>query len=243
MDSDDLMGPDKLQLLAGTLDQKGLGHLAVGLVKYFAQSALGEGYLKYAHWLNQLTSSSSNFDDIYKECSIPSPCWMVYREDLDQAGAFESDIYPEDYDLAFRFRKAGLKVAPVLQEVHYWRDHASRSSRTHEHYSDNRFTALKVKHFEEQDYDNSKSLILWGAGSKGKNIAAALLKIGLQFDWICNNPKKIGKEIYGTQLESLDLMGAQSNAQVIIAVSSPDDKNEIDSIIGAHEQYQYFRFC
>jgi len=168
---------------------------------------------------------------------------MVYKEDLDQAGAFESDIYPEDYDLAFRFRRAGLNVTPVLQEIHYWRDHATRSSRTHEHYSDNRFTALKVKHFKEQDYDSSKSLILWGAGSKGKNIAAALLEKDLPFDWICNNPKKIGKEIYGTLLESLDLMAAKSNAQVIIAVSSPNDIEAINSIIEANGQHQYFRFC
>ncbi len=243
MDSDDRMNSDKLKLLMGALDNKGRGHLAIGLVKYFAKSMLGEGYLKYAQWLNHLTRSSSNFSQIYKECSIPSPCWMVFREDLDRVGAFDTDIYPEDYDLAFRFRQAALKVAPVLEEIHYWRDHASRSSRTQEYYSDNRFTTLKVKHFKDQDYDSSKMLILWGAGSKGKKIAAALLESGIPFRWICNNPKKIGKEIYATSLEDLDVLSVQQTFQVIVAVSSPNEQAGINAIMQSNKQHQYFRFC
>ena len=58
-----------------------------------------------------MTKDAVNFRALYKECSIPSPCWMTHREDLKMVGGFDSDRYPEDYDLAFRFAKAKLKLA------------------------------------------------------------------------------------------------------------------------------------
>src|SRR5690606_10347489 len=103
MDSDDVMAPNKLQRMCQDLLTHGKGHLALGLVSYFCEGELGEGYQNYEKWLNTLTRSGTNYTDIYKECVIPSPCWMVHRDDLMACGSFESTTYPEDYDLAFRF--------------------------------------------------------------------------------------------------------------------------------------------
>jgi len=82
MDSDDIMFPNKLEVLSNNLIKNGRKHIAIGLVKYFSEAGIGDGYSKYETWINNLTFQGSNYSEIYKECVIPSPCWMVYREDL-----------------------------------------------------------------------------------------------------------------------------------------------------------------
>jgi hypothetical protein len=243
MDSDDIMEPNKLELLHNNLAEKGNEHIAVGLVNYFSNSELGNGYTKYADWLNNLTLSESNFDDIYKECSIPSPCWMVSKTDFDTCGGFNSEIYPEDYDLAFRFKKQGLKITAVKQVIHNWRDYDTRTSRTDSNYSDNRFSELKIKHFLDQDYNSELPLILWGAGNKGKQLAKLLLQNNIKFNWICNNSNKIGKDIYTVKMERLDLITQTPKAQVIVAISSVSNSDDVNNLISKNQQHHFFRFC
>ena len=177
------------------------GGIVVGLVKYFSVYGVGEGYQKYEAWLNRLTMLGDNFTDIYKECSIPSACWMTTREDFEQVGGV-GNRYPEDYDLAFRFYRRGLKLLPVPSVLHHWRDHAHRASRNDPNYSDNRFLDLKIDYFLEVDFTPPDKLGLIGAGAKGKMLAAMLRKKGVEFDWFTNNPKKIGVNIYGKILKS-----------------------------------------
>ena len=76
MDSDDIMHARKLEVLSNNLLQYGKKHVAVGLVKYFAENGVKAGYMRYENWLNILTKSGTNYNEIYKECVIPSPCWM-----------------------------------------------------------------------------------------------------------------------------------------------------------------------
>lgn len=243
MDADDIMKPDKLEGMLGALQQKGRGCIAVGLVEYFSESGVGNGYLQYAEWLNSLTLSASNFSDIYKECSIPSPCWMVHRADFDLCGGFDADVYPEDYDLAFRFRKMGFQIAPVKKVIHLWRDYPTRTSRTDEHYTDNRFLELKVHHFLEQDYDADLPLVIWGAGHRGKKIARLLEESGVAFEWFCDNPKKIGREIYGTYLQKLSGLFLKEKAQVMVSISSFHKSEIIQALILKNGQHGYFRFA
>ncbi|RMF25197.1 MAG: glycosyltransferase, partial [Bacteroidetes bacterium] len=140
MDADDLMLPAKLETLAGLLEATGPGHVATGGVSYFAEGKkLGAGYRQYAEWLNGLAAIGLHFREIYRECVIPSPCWMAQREDLVRIGAFTEDTYPEDYDLCFRMYHGGLKVVSVPEPLHQWRDHPRRTSRNSEVYRDNRF--------------------------------------------------------------------------------------------------------
>ena len=79
MDSDDVMASNKLEQMQQSLLTYGKGHLALGQVRYFSEEGVGNGYKRYETWLNGLTSNGTNFNEIYKECVIPSPCWMVYK--------------------------------------------------------------------------------------------------------------------------------------------------------------------
>ena len=147
MDSDDIMSPDKLKIMVNDLKTCGKGNVSIGLVKYFSEGQLGDGFKSYEKWLNQLSSTGTNFREIYKECVIPSPCWMVHRSDFESCGAFESFTYPEDYDLTFRMFEAKLKCIPTDSILHHWRDYPLRASRTDSNYADNTFMHLKLHYF------------------------------------------------------------------------------------------------
>lgn len=246
MDSDDIMADDKLERLATHLLQTGAGHLALGGVRYFSDRGISDGYARYERWLNELTAVGNNYSDLYKECVIPSPCWMLFREDLFRAGAFDEDRYPEDYDLAFRFYKAGLKCLPSTEILHNWRDYDERTSRNHEHYAQNYFLKIKLHYFLDLHYQDKRPLTLWGAGAKGKEIAQDLVSRNVPFHWLCDNPKKIGKEIYGISLKHFIEIEKMDKPQCIITVANEDAQDEIRAFMhqrGFQSMQDYFFFC
>lgn len=227
MDSDDKMSADKLALMSQALLGNTNGNIVVGLVEYFSENELGQGYSKYATWLNELTKTGTHFKEIYKECVIPSPCWMIRKADLERCAAFNPNTYPEDYDLCFRFYQNDIKIIPILKTLHYWRDYPRRTSRNDPNYLDNRFTDLKLKYFLGIDYQKNQEFFLWGAGKKGKNIAKKLIEKEIAFRWVCDNANKIGKDIYGVKMEHFNSILDVEQAQVLVSVSSPDGILEI----------------
>lgn len=231
MDSDDIMHPEKIDTLVSNLLKYGKQHIAIGLVHYFSEKGIKSGYKSYEVWLNALTKTGTNFTEIYKECVIPSPCWMVYREDFIAAEAFKPNRYPEDYDLAFRFYKQGLKCISCNTVLHDWRDYNTRTSRTHVHYAENHFIDLKLYYFLELDYNTNKTLVVWGAGNKGKKIAKTLIEKGVDFEWICDNPKKIGRDIYGNILQPFSFLEQLENSQSIITVANKTAQQEIKAYL------------
>lgn len=246
MDADDIMAPNKLEVMTQQLEHAGTGNIATGLVQYFAENGINDGYKKYETWLNQLAITGGNFSELYKECVIPSPCFMVFREDMDRCGAFDSDRYPEDYDLAFRFFKAGLNCLPATEVLHHWRDYSSRTSRTDEHYADNRFLDLKLHYFLQLHYQPERPLVIWGAGTKGKNLAKKLLEREVQIHWVCDNPKKIGKDVYGVKMESFEALQEMANPQVIVVVAGPDDQKQVSTFLmdrNSKSMVDHFFFC
>lgn len=246
MDADDIMPKQKLATLKQLLIENGKGHVATGKVKYFSETTLGDGYKRYEAWLNRLTENGSNFSELYRECVIASPCWMVFRSDFEKCGGFDSDIYPEDYDLVFRFYEAGLQCLPCADVLHLWRDYSIRSSRTSDLYADNRFLDIKCFYFLKLNFDNNRPLVVWGAGRKGKAIAKYLIDKKVEFNWLCNNPKKIGKDIYGVLMQSESALEMLENPQVIVAVANHEEQTELITHFhenGMETMLDYFFFC
>ncbi len=232
MDADDLMPKSKLEKLLEVLIEKGVGHVATGKVRYF--DTLGEGFKKYEEWLNKLIDEDSHRAHLYKECVIASPNWMLYREDFESIGAFESEVYPEDYELVFRMFEGGLKVAAVDEVTHLWRDHELRASRVSPLYAANTFLPLKLGWFLKLNRDQRKSLVLLGAGKKGKAIAKELQNLGMKFSWQTNNPKKIGHVIYDVEVQDQSLP-EKVDSQVLVGVSSPGEVLELEGELKAKE--------
>ena len=246
MDSDDIMNSKKLEIMASSLEKHGKGHIAVGGVRYFSDRGVGNGYLRYEKWLNQLTAKGANYSEIYKECVIPSPCWMVHKKDLEECGAFEPNRYPEDYDLTFRFYERGLQCIPCNEILHKWRDYESRTSRTSEHYAQNYFLHLKLYYFLKLHRDHMRPLTVWGAGEKGKSTARELIKQNIPFYWLCDNPKKIGKNIYGQELMHFNFLVKLKNPQSIITVANEEAQEMITNFFsnrGQSPMVDYFFFC
>ena len=246
MDSDDVMVYNKLEVMVSQLQTHGKQNIALGLVDYFSEEGIKEGYKNYETWLNTLTKTGSNYSEIYKECVIPSPCWMVYKEDLITCDAFNSNRYPEDYDLAFRFYKHQIKCIPNSHVLHKWRDYSTRASRTDKNYAENHFLSLKLDYFIELDYNKTKTLVVWGAGNKGKITAKTLIKNNIPFEWICDNPNKIGHNIYGKKLLAFEALASIENPQSIITVANKTSQKEIKNYMNQLKMQpllEYVFFC
>ncbi|MDC3260750.1 glycosyltransferase [Winogradskyella sp.] len=246
MDSDDIMAKNKLEVMVNQLKEYGKQHVALGLVQYFSAIGISNGYAKYEAWLNRLTEAGKNYSEIYKECVIASPCWMLHRTDLLACDAFNPNRYPEDYDLTFRFYEHGYKCIPSNQLLHYWRDYSTRTSRTHKHYAQNYFLDIKLHYFIKLDYNTSRPITIWGAGFKGKTIAKRLVEKGIAFHWICDNVKKIGKEIYGVKLQPFEDLKEIKNPQTIVTVANEIEQKQIvlyfDNL-NMKSMVDYFFFC
>lgn len=246
MDSDDIMVVNRLEYMLQDLMKYGKKHISVGQVKYFRDEGISDGYERYEKWINGLTLTGNNYSEIYKECVIPSPCWMIHREDFDACGGFTYDFYPEDYDLTFRFYRSSFKCIPCDEVLLHWRDYNTRTSRTHEHYAQNYFLDIKVRYFLELDYNNSRPLTIWGAGSKGKTVAQLLINNDIPFYWICDNPNKIGKNIYNQSLLNFEYLKELNNPQSIVTVANEEAQKEIRSYFSKQRMMSmidYFFFC
>ncbi len=225
MDSDDRMPSDKLEVLVEEWLKYGKGHIVAGGTEHFVDKGeVGDGFRRYEEWLNEVARQEKHWQEIYQECVIPSHCWIIHRDDFEQVGAFNPEVYPEDYDLCFRFYKKRLKVHGLDKVLHYWRDRSDRISRTWEEYKDNRYFELKLRYFYQIDRDRSRPLLLWGAGRNGKDIAKLLLEEENTFHWMCDNERKVGKDIYGIKLQHQDTIPEVDNPQILIVVTSPEQK-------------------
>jgi hypothetical protein len=156
---------------------------------------------------------------------------MIHKTDLTACNAFNSNRYPEDYDLAFRFYKHQYACIACNDILHDWRDYSYRTSRTDEHYAENHFIPLKLDYFLELDYNPDKKLVVWGAGNKGKFIAKTLIEKQLSFDWICDNPNKIGRDIYGKVLKPFNYLETLNQVQSIITVANKTSQIEIKNYL------------
>ena len=246
MDSDDVMATTKLETMVNTLVTNGKGYIALGKVAYFSHTKVSAGYLAYEAWLNSLTKRGTNFEEIYKECPIASPCWMIYKEDLEKCGAFNYNNYPEDYDLCFRFYKAGYKCLPSTALLHHWRDYDTRTSKTNKNYNLEAFNKLKASYFLELDYDDSRPLVVFGAGLKGKIVAKELLKQNILFHWISMNPNKSNKRIYEQELLGMNSFNKLENPQSIITFAHAESQKQFHKYFKKPQMKQnkdYFLFC
>lgn len=246
MDADDLMVKSKLEKLLHLLKSKGDGYVCTSKVQYFSKEGVSNGYLKYQNWLNQLIDHQSHWKEIYKECVIASPAWLISRSDLEACEAFAPNRYPEDYDLVFRFYENGLKICSTSEVLHLWRDHPNRTSRNDEKYASVSFFELKLYYFLKLERDESRPLVIWGAGTKGKQMAKLLQKSKQPFHWVSNNANKTGKDIYSETLKYYEHIATFNHPQIIVTVAQRHAKEEIIAFLNTLKlkegsDYYFFR--
>ena len=68
----------------------------------------------------------------------------------------------------------------------------------------------------------------------------------MPFYWLCDNPKKIGKKIYGVPLLHFSEIENLASPQCIITVANEDAQLEIRAFMAQkdlHSMQDYFFFC
>ncbi|MBT8327161.1 MAG: glycosyltransferase [Bacteroidia bacterium] len=239
MDADDLMPINKLELFMEHWQPKAI---VSGKIKYFTdEGEIGDGFNKYQAWINGLMEANNLWKDPYLECSLPSPAWLMKRSDFEDIGAFRSSLLPEDYDLMFRIYASKIEVITIKETVHFWRDSLDRTSRNEPQYFPIAYFPIKVHYFLQIDR-NTKPLLLWGAGRKGKLIAKLLIAQNEKFTWITNNQNKIGLSIYGIRMHGEDEINL-TEFQTILAISSPRDKKGVIEKLKKQNYSDFFWFC
>jgi glycosyltransferase involved in cell wall biosynthesis len=249
MDSDDIMNIKKLQVLKNIILNHCNGTIATGCVHYFSETGVQKGYIRYQNWLNDLMQKGHFWQEIYKECVLPSPCWMIRRGDLLESGGFEPNIYPEDYDLCFRFYEKKFKIiAHTDFPIHYWRDSATRTSRKDPNYASNQYFNLKIYYFLKLNFDANRPLVIWGVGDKGKQLIR-LFQPKITTDklhWVTNNPRKIGHIIDNQLVTHYENILNLHHPQIIIAVAELTGQVEIPRFLEENHfkmGINYWFFC
>lgn len=239
MDADDIMPEYKLQELLQLAQHAPQKSVITGKVQFFPPENCGVGTRFYEQWLNERCDKKDHWNWIWRECVIPSPCWMARRDDLISIGGLDSPDYPEDYDLAFRFWKNNFDVISSDKICHYWRQHDKRFSRTH-HYQADKFMELKWKYFSAEVMPEFNGLIILGTGSKAKLLVRILQKEKIPFTWVSHEKNVAGNTMQGKIIRWLDEVEIMQKDAIISALSSIDDFELVYSKLNPE---QVFRFC
>ncbi|WNB18740.1 glycosyltransferase family 2 protein [Marivirga arenosa] len=248
MDSDDIMPKNKLQLLKEGLLKEGLNTVVTGKVEYFSEEPISEGYLQYQYWLNSLCEDNSHWQHLYEECVVASPAWMMFKQDFEKCGGFNSNYYPEDYDLVFRWYAAGFKIFALRDCIHFWREHPKRTSRTAAYCNQAAFFKLKLMYFLKFERDRNRPFLIFGAGTKGKIMANFLIDQKEKFYWVNSISKSKQEKTaskYSDYTLGMDQLAEFIEPQIIITVGEAKSKQQIQAFMKKHnwvEHKHYFFF-
>lgn len=203
MDADDLMPPQKLKTLISAVPSSGK-FVITGKVRYFSNGAVSEGYFRYQQWLNQLIDTDSHWKNIYRECVIASPNWLVDRNCFEQDIALKNLNYPEDYDMMFKWYCNDYQVIGVDEVTHLWREHPKRTSRNSAVYQQTSFFKLKMKYFLRFQHRKTEIIQVIGAGKKGKLIVDLLKATNVDWKWFDLGHEKFNQPIKGKKILAVD---------------------------------------
>lgn len=203
MDSDDKMPKNRLEIMLNKhLSSSKPKTIVTGMVEYFGD-VVSDGYKNYEKWLNQINLEGKQWQNIYRECVIASPNWLIRKRDLLASGGFEDLKYPEDYHLVLKWYHQQFNISVCNELTLWWREHPMRTSRNSENYQQKTFFKLKVSFFLKQQCHGS-NLLLWGTGKKARLTASLLLKRKIHFHWLALNPEKFPDGIEGKTIQPFE---------------------------------------
>ena len=223
LDGDDKLPKERLAQMLAALQKAARKTIISGPVRYFSASGtVSPGYRRYEAWLNTNLRRPQPWQQVYRECLLASPNWLLRRRELAQAGGFRGLQYPEDYDLLFRWYRLGFKLQSLEEVSLYWREHPERTSRHSPHYQQGSFFRLKVTRFTQLDRNPQKVLYLLGAGQKGKWAARVLKARGVAFQWLDRHPYQASgahRKVQDRTLLPVDAL--EAGGQILVAVYPP----------------------
>lgn len=225
MDSDDVADGLRLEKQIGFMEAHRDVALCGTLVKQGGEG-LGPGRIRYEDWVNGLTTHEELVRELFVECPIPHPTFVMRKEAYDGVGGYEERGWAEDYDLVMRFHLAGYRFGKVAEALLDWRHSAGRLSAVDARYGPERFRALKRHYLGKTYLAGRSSFYQWGAGEVGKWWLREWE--GVKPSAVVDvNPRKIGRAIHGTQVIAAEELPAPGESFVVVAVGAPGARVEI----------------
>jgi cellulose synthase/poly-beta-1,6-N-acetylglucosamine synthase-like glycosyltransferase len=235
MDGDDLCLPQRLEAQAQYLDQHPECGLVGSRVELFSGTqALSEGYQAYQDWVNGLLTPEQIHRELFVECPLPHPTWMVLREVYERLGGYQDNDLPEDYHFLLRCAAAGMALAKHPEPLLRWREHPQRHSRTHPRYKREAFFKLKAR-FLPQLVLHGRPAIVWGAGDRGRLLIRSLLDEGAEVAYCVGIDEGQGlkaTEAHGVPVVLPEALPQHLPGPILVCVGTPGVRASIYEWMG-----------
>lgn len=229
MDGDDLMRRARLaRQLAALVAAPDLA--AVGChVRPLPRAREGAGRGEYDAWLGTIRTADDVRREAFVECPLAHPTWLV-RASVLHAHPYREVPWPEDYDVLLRWLAAGLRVGVVPERLLAWREHPARLSRSDPRYGLDRFLAAKVHFLCTGFLAAHAEFVLWGYGSTGRALVAALRGHGRRPVAIVElHPGRIGNTIAGAPVIPPAALVSLPRRPLLVSVVGVGPRAEIRS--------------
>jgi glycosyltransferase involved in cell wall biosynthesis len=232
MDADDAAHPDRLALQLELMRADSMLALCGAQVAVVGQD-IGYGRRRYAAWINSLVTHEAIVRELFVECPIPHPTFLVRRAPFEQVGGYQNCGWAEDYDLCMRLFLAGERFGKVPRPLLDWTESPRRLSMVSPRYAPARFRELK-RHYLFLSYLRGRtSFHQWGAGEVGK----AWLR-----EWegprpraVADiDPRKIGRVIHGAPVIPPEDLPPPGTDFIVVAVGAPNARDEIRGWLTGH---------
>lgn len=187
---------------------------------------VGYGRNRYEAWINALMTHEAIVRELFVECPIPHPTFMMRRASYVALGGYTDLGWAEDYDLCMRAFASGMRFGKVPQRLLNWTESPRRLSMISPRYALDRFRALKRHYLFLTYLEGVKRFYQWGAGEVGK---AWLREWGERkpVAAVDINPRKIGRAIHGIPIIPPEDLPKPGETFTVIAVGAPDARDEI----------------
>lgn len=227
MDADDIALPTRLESQLRLFEKQADLDLC-GTCVALQGPAVASGARRYESWVNSLISHEAICRELFVECPLPHPTFMMKASLYHSLGGYAEGPFPEDYDFMLRAAQVGAGFGKTEERLLLWCDHNSRLSRRDARYDPGAFRALKRRFLPVNEKAAEGRLFYqWGAGEVGKawlkewdTLPVAVVDI---------NPRKIGKIIHRIPVIKETELPSPGECFIVIAVGTPGARADIRS--------------
>jgi hypothetical protein len=159
---------------------------------------------------------------------------MMVRTSVLREFGYRDCGWPEDYDLILRLIGAGHEIGVVPRRLLGWRDSPGRLSRSAPEYTGPRFTACKAAHLASGFLSRTRRYVLWGYGSTGRALRAALLEHERAPSHIVElHPGRIGQRIHDALVIPPEALAGSRDVPIVVSVAGAGPRSRIRDALGA----------
>jgi cellulose synthase/poly-beta-1,6-N-acetylglucosamine synthase-like glycosyltransferase len=224
MDADDVSHKDRLALQSQAL----AAHPRWGLCgcRVVAGGPVRSGRARYLAWINALTDPAALVREIFVECPVAHPSFLLRRTALEAVGGYQDRGWAEDYDLVLRLWRGGWELGKVDAPLLTWTERPGRLSMTDARYAPEAFRACKRHHLRQTLIPPGCAFYQWGAGLVGKPWLREWGADGPQAV-VDIRPGKVGQRIHGVPVIPPEGLPPPGRSVVLVTVGTPGAREVI----------------